>query len=91
MDFNTNIKNIKKLTQLLTGKDVDVFITYKGTALGVTKPWNIRCGERDLNSATHESAAVELVNLLREEMATKISFTKKQAAEYEKALGAILN
>ena len=91
MTFDTNIKDIKKLVAILTGKDVDVSITYKGYGHGVTKPWHIRCDSREITHETHDGGASELVKQLREELLKKISDTKKQAAEYEKALGALEN
>jgi hypothetical protein len=91
MNFDTDIKDIKKLVAVLTGKDADVSITYKGTAYGVTKPWLIRCDSREITHESHEGGAAELVKSLREELVKKISDTKKQAAEYEKALGALEN
>jgi hypothetical protein len=91
MSFDTDIKNIKKLVNILTGKDVEVSITYKGTGYGVVKCWNIRCDSREINNETHEGAASELVKLLQDELLKKISDTKRQASEYEKALGAMAN
>jgi len=87
MDFESNIKDIKRLIQVLTGKDTDVSITYKGTSYGVTQPWNIRCDSREINDESHEGAASKLLDILRKELRDKISFTEKQAAEYKKALG----
>jgi len=91
MTFDRNIKDIKRLVGILTGKDADVSITYKGTSHGVTKPWLIRCDARELTHETHEGGAAELAKNLRDEVLKKIADTKRQAAEYEKALGALEN
>lgn len=91
MSFASDIKDIKKLVGVLTGKDTEVTITYKGTAYGVTKPWHIRCDAREINHETETAAANELVTLLKKELKDKISFTEKQAAEYKKALSALEN
>jgi hypothetical protein len=91
MKLESNIKDIKRLVSVLTGKDADVSCTYKGTAYGITKPWHIRCDSREINHETIDGGTAEFVKILREELIKKISDTKKQAAEYEKALGAIEN
>jgi hypothetical protein len=91
MSFAANVKNIKKLTAILTGKDADVVLTYKGLNFGVTKPWHLRCEAREMCHETYDGAAQELADLLKKELADRISFTEKQTAEYKKTLGALDN
>jgi hypothetical protein len=91
MNFASNIKNIKKLIAILSGKESDVNITYKGLNFGVTKPWNIRCDSREINHETHDGAAEEFFLILKKELKEKISFTERQAAEYKKTLGTLEN
>ena len=87
--FEDNIKNIKKLITVLTGKDCEVFITYKGTTYGVVKPWNIKCDTREVNSETYESAASELLELLKAELSGRIMFAEKQANSYRDVLNSV--
>jgi hypothetical protein len=91
MSFSDNIRNIKKLTAILTTKDADVVITYKGNGFGLTKCWNIRCDAREYNAETYEDAASLLIVELKKELKEKINFTNKQAAEYMKTLAAMDN
>jgi hypothetical protein len=87
--FESNIRDIKKLVSILTGKDTEVITTYKGTSYGVTKPWNIKCESREINHENHETGAAELLNTLKIELQGKISFAEKQAEEYKKVLDAV--
>ena len=91
MDFDSLIQNIKKLYQIVHNKETEVVLTYKGTCYGVTKPLHLRCDQREVNSATHESAATELFNLLKEELRTKIVSAEKSTADLKKVLNAFAN
>lgn len=91
MDFAMNVQNIKKLTAILTGKDTDVVLTYKGTGFGNTKPWHIRCESRETMHETYDGAAQELAASLKKELSDRIAFTEKQTADYKKALGSLDN
>lgn len=91
MSFENNIKEIKKLAAIVTGKDSDVNLTYKGTSHGVSKPWHLVCNTREINSVSHEEAAEELVKILRKELLDKISSLERLAAEHRKVLGSLEN
>ena len=56
MDFDSLIQNIKKLYQIVHGKEIEVVLTYKGTGYGVTKPWHLRADAREVNNETHDGA-----------------------------------
>lgn len=91
MDFERNIKEIRKLVSTLSGKDSEVYIIYKGTSHGVTKPWNVRCGNSELVHESCEGAAEDLVKILKKELMDKITSTERQVADYKKALGNLEN
>lgn len=88
MDFETTIKAIRKLYNAAFGKLVDVTLTYKGTEYGVTKCWHLRCDARETFSESHTKAATDLLDMLRKELADKISTLEKQAIDYRKVLDA---
>lgn len=89
MDFESNIKNIKKLIFALSGKDSDVILTYKGNSYGVTSPWNIRCDIREANSLTFELASLTLLNELNLELKNKIISSEKQTENFKRILNSI--
>jgi len=87
--FENNVRDIKKLITVLTGKDCEVFITYKGTSYGVSNPWNIKCDTREVNADTYENAASRLLDLLKAELNGKIMFAENQAKSYREALNSV--
>lgn len=91
MNFDSLIKDIKKLYQIVHNKDVEVVLTYKGTAFGVTKPWHLRCDQREVNNETHDGAAIALFDVLKEELRTKIFSAEKSTADLKKVLNAFTN
>lgn len=92
MDFEKNIREILKLTAILSNKDSnEVYVTYKGTSNGITKPWQIRCGNNEIVHETSDGAAAELVKTLKKELLDRIISTERQAADYKKALGNLEN
>jgi len=84
--FESNITNIKRLVLLITGKDTEVHITYKGTGYGITKPWNIRCDIREINGEHLDNAAEELLSNLISEVQAKINSAEKEAASFKETL-----
>lgn len=56
MNTDTYFKEIKKLYQILFGKDAEVSLTYKGTEFGVTQPWHVRVDNRESKHETHDGA-----------------------------------
>jgi len=91
MSFDADIKAIKKLVAAVTGKDDNVSITYKGNAYGVSKPWSIKCGAREIDHENHEIGAIELLKNLKQELKDKIASTERQADDYRKVLGGMEN
>ncbi len=90
-NFESNIKSIKKLVSVISGRDVDVTVTYKGNSYGVTKCWNIKCDNRELNHENYQLCAEELVLSLKKELLEKISSAEQQAANYRSILGELSN
>lgn len=91
MSFDANIKAIKKLVSAICGGDNDVHITYQGNSHGVTKPWTIKCGTREIIHESHDGGADDLVKTLKKELQDKISSTERQAADYRRVLGGMEN
>lgn len=89
MIFETNVKDIKKLILVLTGKDAEVFITYKGSSYGVSNPWHIRCDAREAVGVTHDEAANVLLKNLKAELLGKIMSAEIQIEQYKSALNLI--
>lgn len=90
MDFETYVIDIKKLTKALNNKDAEVFITYRGFNLGITKPWHIKCDSRKVSHETHNGAAKALYEVLKTELQNKIQSSEEQVARYKKDLSEIL-
>ena len=90
-NFETNIKSIKKLVSVISGRDSEVTITYKGNSYGITKCWNIKCDNRELNHENYQLGAEELVTTLKKELQDKISSAEQQAANYRQLLGELSN
>lgn len=92
MEFEDNIKEIRRIFSLIVdGKDSDVHLTFRGYSHGITKPWVLKIDVKEVVHEDHEQAAVELLLLLKKELAEKISNLEKQASHYRKALGSFNN
>lgn len=91
MSFDADVKAIKKLVAAVTGKDDNVSITYKGNSHGVTKPWSIKCGSREIDHEHHDIGAAEMVKTLKQELRDKIASTERQANDYRQVLGGMEN
>jgi hypothetical protein len=91
MDFEQYIVDIKKLTKAISKKESEVFITYKGYELGISKPWHIKCDTKEFYSESHLNAAQSLYNILIEELKRKISATEDQVFSYKESLTEIVN
>lgn len=91
MNFESYIVDIKKLIKALNNKDTEVFITYRGYDLGISKPWLIKCDAKEVHHETHEGAAKMLYDQLMEEMKKKISSTEDQVARFKDSLNEIVN
>lgn len=91
MNFESLIVDIKKLIKALNNKDTEVFITYRGYDLGISKPWLIKCDAKEVHHETHEGAAQMLYDQLMDEMKRKISSTEEQIERYKESLNEIVN
>lgn len=91
MSFDADIKAIKKLVSAICGGDNEVFITFRGYSAGITKPWMIKCGSRELTHEQHDVGAQELLAQLKKELRDKIASTERQADDYRKVLGGMEN
>jgi hypothetical protein len=92
MDIDSTFKSIRSLYQTLSGKnDIEVSLTYKGTAYGVTTPWHVRAGDRECMDVTHENALTKLFIQLKQELATKTKSTEDEAARLRQALNQLGN
>lgn len=91
MSFDADIKHIKKLTHMLFSKDVDVYLIYRGTNHGVTKPWVIKCDNRENFHETYEGAAKELLNALKKELKAKIESLEGETNKLKNAFATMDN
>jgi hypothetical protein len=88
MNFEALVKDIKKLYNSLSGKDVDVILTYRGTSYGLETPWLLRCDSREIVHKNHEEAALQMFEMLKKELAHKAMSLESQATEYRRTLNS---
>jgi hypothetical protein len=86
--LESTVSEIRKVYQLLFGKDCDVHITFKGTYLTGT-PWHISIDNRESKGLVVQAAAANLLVGLKEELSKKISMLENEAKALRKALGNI--
>jgi hypothetical protein len=86
MDFSSHVIAIKKLYQVLAGKDMDVILSYKGLGYGNTTPWELRIDSREVKSVSHEKAAADLYNILQEELSKKADNAEQEAKNLRNTL-----
>lgn len=86
MDFNSHIVAIKKLFQILMGKDMEVVLRYKGPSYGNTTPWELSIDSREVKSTSHEKAAADLYNMLQEELNKKADSAEREAKNLRDAI-----
>lgn len=92
MNLEDTVKAIRTVYGALSGKGpADVSLTYKGLEYGVTEPWVIRIDSREAKSINYMEAAAALLKELRGELASKITSTEQQVADYKKALKSLDN
>lgn len=89
-NFSSKIKDIQALIKAISGKDVDVFITYR-TGLGITKPWHIKCDLKEVEHTSNEDAANELYLQLTEELKKRIESAELQVAYYRESFKKIVS
>lgn len=88
MEFENNIKEIKKIYSLISGKESDVHITFRG-GLGISLCWNLRIDNREVSTASLEDGSQQLLVKLKEELAVMIRQLENQAQALRKALGNV--
>jgi hypothetical protein len=86
MKFEEIVIEIKKLHGILTNKEADVCITYKGKRHGVTKPWNIKIDNKEANGEDEIKVALTLLSDISTELYNKINNLKAEAASLENIL-----
>jgi len=91
MDFEICIQNVRKLQHTLSGTDKDVMLTYKVMEAGITKLWNIRVGNHEVNHETHDGALLQLTDNLKRELADKIKKTEFEAKRLSQVLHSMDN
>jgi hypothetical protein len=86
MTFEKIIIEIRRIHYIATNKDSDVHIVYKGTSHGITKPWNIKVDNKESDGTTELEAALNLFNLVKNDLSDRIKFMENQAASWKEAL-----
>jgi hypothetical protein len=87
MDFDEIVKEIKRIHSISTNKDSEVYLTYKGTSGGISKPFNLKIDNREANATSSKEAALALFLLIKDDMLSKITVMEKQVSFYKEALG----
>lgn len=88
MTFEETIVSVKKIHSISTGKDSEIYITYKGTAGGVMTPWVIKIDTKEAKGKSDIEAALSLYLLIKEELLAKIATMENQISSYRQALNA---
>jgi len=86
MTFEKIIIEIKRIHSISTNKDSSIFITYKGTSGGVTKPWNIKIDTKEADGTSEIEAALNLFNIVKDDLSERIKFMENQARQLKEAL-----
>lgn len=93
MTFEQHIVDIKRLAYAITGKSVEVHISYRGTDLGQTKPWIIKCDSKEVEHERHDEAArllyVEFANDLRKRIESAETQASNYKSHYNTIVGAL--
>jgi hypothetical protein len=89
MSFEKIIIEIKKIHSISTNKDSSIFITYKGTSGGITKPWNIKIDSKEADGSSEIEAALNLFNIVKDDLTKQIATLDSQANAYRAALSNI--
>ena len=92
MDIEAAFKSIRNVYQTVSGKsDADPSLTYKGTALGQTKPWHARIDTYEFHHQDHIGALTGLLSILKEKLAAKTASAEYEATRLRKALSQLEN
>ena len=92
MDVDATFKAIQTIFRAVTGKtEGDVFLIYKGTGYGVTKPWVARVEARECNHEEHDGALLGLLDSLKKELAEKVKSAESEANRLRKAYDQLRN
>jgi hypothetical protein len=86
MDFDLMIREIKKLSEVLSGKSSDVHVVFRGYSAGITKPWKVSCEAKEFEAENHDLAASMLLDFIRGELVRKMSFAEQEILKYKRAL-----
>ncbi len=92
MTFEDNIKEIRRLYNVLFRKEVAVSTDFLGTELGnKERCWHVKCENREAYSSEPNLAAQQLVKELQKELSKKISSIKNEAIYLESQLQSSCN
>lgn len=92
MDVDATFKSISSIYQAITGKsDAEVYLTYKGTRHGITKPYIVKIEAREASHVTYDGALAELLSTLKKELSDKITSTESEAKRLRQAFNQLGN
>jgi len=92
MDVDGTFKSIQSIYKTISGKgEGDVTLTYKGTSYGVTKPWIAKIDAREVTSEEHDGALVQLLAMLKKELADKIRSAESETVRLKQAYSQLDN
>lgn len=87
-NFEINVINIRKLYSTIFHRDSEVILYYR-PELGVTKPWVLKCDNREISHENFELAAEIMFKTLKVELEKKINSDEEQTKNLKKILGSI--
>ena len=92
MNVDGTFKAIQTIFRAVTGKNEgDVFLIYKGTGYGVTKPWIARIEARECNHEDYDGALLGLLDSLKKELADKVKSAESEANRLRQAYDQLRN
>lgn len=90
MNVSATMINIRKAYHSLSGKNIEVSLTYKGTESGEI-PWLARCDCYEAKSDSEVNAVMTLFSIIKEELKKKAETAERQAKQYRAALNSLAN
>lgn len=89
MDLDTSIKRIKEAFSIAHGKDSEVMLRYVGTSGGITKPWILTIESYTTKGEMWETAAIQMLDLLRKDLEGKVRMAQSQMKNYQDSLNRL--
>lgn len=91
MNIAKTMISIRTAHSFLSGKTSDISLTYKGTEVGESNPWHVRCENFEAKGVDEQSALNLLFSIIKNELKKKISIAEIQSVQYKQGLSILEN